>query len=714
MLSKKQFFFLRLLTTRVLLLAIFGLLISRLWYLQVVEGARFHQQAELNQQRTLPTLPLRGRILDRNGVVLAENVPSFSVLAMVEDLPEEQASLRAMLDRLCALVQCSGTLEVDPDALSFGAREKLLPWLPGPMGVPEAEVAEILDEMGNPFTLTVALEETDAGWLRSVVSTTAGLTYNNVLEEALESNTLPPYLPVPLMENVPRECALILEENRLDLPGILVQAEPLRRYPTGVMTAHIVGYDGRVSPEDLELFNPDPGSREPLRYLENDRIGKVGAERAYEDLLRGQLGFREIQVDASGHAVGAPLQLVPPQAGNDVVLTLDTDLQEKTTEILQYYIDRAERDRRSYYRPVYSGAAVVMDLRNGQILAMVSLPTYDNNLFVQGISAAEFRALLEDSHHPLVNRAISGDFPPGSTFKIMIAAAGLQEGVITPETLIWDRGAVVVPNRYDPSLPPQLFPCWARGGHGRLNVVRGIQYSCNVFFFTVTGGTPENKFEDGLGIERLAHWAHAFGFGVPSGLDFPGESSGLIPTPEWKESTLGEPWFQGDLYNMGIGQGNVLVTPVQLVNMAAIIANGGTRYRPQLLLKVLDGQGRTVQPFTPHVEQALEIAPENLAAIREGMRRVVAEGSFDYARKTSPVTIAGKTGSAEFGPYLRPGDRQSHAWFVGYAPYEDPQLAVVVVIEGGGHGSLVSEPAVADIITYYFTRPKPGQPNTPP
>jgi penicillin-binding protein 2 len=681
------------------------LLVFRLWQLQVVEGAQFERAAEVNRRRTLPTSPVRGHIYDRDGGILAENVASFSVLAMVDALPAEGSSRAHMLDLLCTLLECSGTLDVNPELLTPDEKSRLNSWLSDHMGMPLLEAETTLEEPMHPLSVTLHLDEQEAAWLRREVSETVGLTYTNVLEEVLRNNPVPSYLPVTLMENIPRDTALVLEEHHLDLPGLFVQAEPLRRYPTGALTSHIVGYIGRVSPQELAEFNPDPRSGEPVRYLSNDRIGKIGVESAYEDLLRGQLGIREIEVDAAGHLVGAPVEVQAPTPGYDIVLTLDTDLQEKATEILRNYIREAESTRPPYCRPVYSGVAVVIDPRNGHILAMVSLPAYDNNAFVQGMSSDEFSNLLGNPQHPLLNRAIGGEFPPGSTFKPFIAGAVLEEEVVTPETLIHARGILSIPNRYDETLPPTIFPCWLRSGHGKINVVEAIQHSCNVFFFTVTGGTPENEFEDGLGIDRLVRYAHAYGFGRSTELGLPGEEEGLIPTPLWKNETLDEPWVQGDLYNMAIGQGNILVTPLQLVNAIAATANGGTLYQPQLLLRVLDRQGEVLHEPEPRVLGMIPVSSENLALVREGMRRVVTHGRDDYARNHSNVAIAGKTGSAEFGPFLVEDTRQTHAWFVAFAPYEDPQIAVAVMVEGGGRGSQIGMPAVTDIIDYYLNRP---------
>jgi penicillin-binding protein 2 len=707
-LSRKGDFILRLTVTRLVLVAIFVLLGSRLWYLQIVEGSHFHQEAEGNYRRTIPLEPLRGRIMDRYGTVLADNVPSFSLLAMVEDLPQDEAERVHMFDQLCTVLTCTGWLYVEPQTITAEARQEIYPWLVEEVGWTWDQLSEHVTP-GECFSATVQLDSATAGWLRAEISGTAGLTYTNALEQALIKNAGPLYLPVRLADNIPRDQALAIEEHKLEFPGILIQTVPLRSYPLGATTAHVIGYIGRINAEELAANSPAPLSGEPVKYLASDRIGKIGAEAAFEDILRGQLGLAEIQVDATGHRVGGLEYLQQAVAGYDVVLTLDTDLQAEASEILRQGIWEANANRKSYYRHIYSGVAVAMDPRNGQILAMVSLPSYDNNAFVQGMTVEEYQELAEDARHPLVNRAIGGEFPVGSTFKPVVAGAGLQEGIIAPDTLIWTRGTIVVPNRYDANLPPTIFPCWNRAGHGRINVVTALQVSCNVFFFTVAGGTPDEQFEDGLGIERLAKYAHTYGYGEPTNLGFPGEADGLIPNPDWKEQVLGEVWVQGDLYNMAIGQGNILATPLQSLGAISAVANGGTRYRPQLLLRAVDSQGQVVQEFAPIVEQTLPVDPTYLAVIRQGLRKSCAEGPNYYARDNEIVPIAGKTGSAEFGPFLRPGDRQTHSWFVAFAPYDDPQLAIVVMVEGGGNASTVSVPIATDIINYYFSRPAPGE-----
>ncbi len=697
----KQSFFLRLIAVRLILAAIFGVLGFRLWYLQIVEGAQYHQAAEGNRTRQLPTAPQRGRIYDRNGVALADNIPSFSILAIEEDLPEDQVERGTIFDRLCTLVDCSAVLQVNPPEVSSNTWTRVYPWLAQHSDVPY-EKEEGVAELGGPFTVTLKLNDADAGWLRRQIADDAGLTYTNDLEQALLENKLPPYEPVLLQGNVPRDSALALEEHHLEFPGIMIQADPLRSYPTGALTAHLIGYIGQISPEELAQWSPTSKSGQSPKYLASDLIGKTGAELAFENLLRGQMGLREIQVDATGHMAGVPIQVVDSKPGYDVVLTLDADLQQKVTEVLQHYIDVAEETRLSYYQPIYSGVAIAMDPRDGQILAMVSLPSYDNNLFSGGISTADFRRLIEDPHHPLIDRTIGATFPPGSTFKMIVAGAALQEGTITPDTKIYDPGYFVVPNRYNASLPGLVLPCWNRAGHGWLNVVGAIQNSCDVFFYTVAGGTPQQQYEDSLGVEAIDEYAKAYGYSQPTGLGFPNELAGFLPTPEWKKETLGENWTQGDVFNMGIGQGYILATPLQVLDAGVAVANGGTRYRPQLLLRATDSQGQVVQELQPEVEEVLPVDPAYLALIRQGMRQSVTLGYNSYARSAC-VGIAGKTGSAEYGPYVAPGNiRQAHAWFVSFAPYEDPQLAVVVMIEGGIEGSRVSTPAATDIIKYYF------------
>lgn len=390
--------------------------------------------------------------------------------------------------------------------------------------------------------------------------------------------------------------------------------------------------------------------------------------------------------------MGAPIE---PQAGHSLILTVDLDLQQAATEALQEGMRRAGSE---------SGVVVAMDPQTGEILALVSLPSYDNNLFIGGISEEDYEALQSDPNHPLVDHALSGLYPPGSAFKPIVATAGLEEGVINRHSTLNCPGTIWLPHRFapdDPSLA-QPFYCWYKPGHGSLNVVGAIAQSCDIFFYKLAGGYQDFP---GLGLPMTAYYARLFGFGEPTGIDLPGESSGLIPSEDWKRLTYGESWVTGDTYNMAIGQGYVLVTPLQLLNATAAIANGGTLYRPQVVREVRDAEGQIIRPFQKEIIRQLPVSPENLALIREGMQGAVAWGTARRADLPG-ITVAGKTGSAEYpGPRDSKGRLPTHAWFTAFAPAEEPEIALVVFLEGGGEGSVTAVPVAAQILAHYFGLP---------
>jgi len=347
-----------------------------------------------------------------------------------------------------------------------------------------------------------------------------------------------------------------------------------------------------------------------------------------------------------------------------------------------------------------------MDPRSGAILGMVSLPSYDNNIFTEHVAPSEYEALINDKLLPLFNRAVGGQYPPGSTYKIIPAAAALQEGVITRKTMINDPGIIWLPNQFFPDDPDQAQPfvCWIwkyGRGHGDLNVVGALTVSCDVFFYKVGGGYKEFH---GLGAEPLAEYSRQFGLGSPTGIDLPGEAPGLVPTAKWKRLTYGEAWVTGDTYNMSIGQGFVLVTPLQILNATAAVANGGFLYQPHLLNYTTNATGKIVETYAPRLIRELPIAPPYLDVVREGLYGAV---NWDYGTASGArlpdVAVAGKTGTAEFpGPRDSKGNLPTHAWFTAFAPYEDPEIALVVFVKGGGEGSATAVPVAKDILRAYF------------
>jgi penicillin-binding protein 2 len=381
-----------------------------------------------------------------------------------------------------------------------------------------------------------------------------------------------------------------------------------------------------------------------------------------------------------------------------------------------------EETLQSQLRSLYKkqGVAIAMNPQTGEILGLVSLPSYDNNLFTGGISPEAFQELREDPSYPLVNHAISGMFPPGSTFKLVTASAGLEEEVITTQTRLHCGGILWLPNRFypeDPSLA-QPFYCWIyhdyHGRHGSLGVISALGQSCDIYFYQVGGGYRD-RFE-GLGEESLGYYSELYGFGDYSGIDLPAEAPGLVPTVKWKRVNYSESWVTGDSYNMAIGQGFVLATPLQVLNSAATVANGGTLYRPQLVGEVIDSEGNVVQAFAPDVIRQIPVSDENIDIVRQGMRAAVAgSGATAWGINVPGVSVAGKTGTAEYFSDRnkdgipdrdREGNLPTHAWFTAFAPYENPEIAVVVFIYGGGEGSAAAVPVANEILNYYFNRTK--------
>ncbi|MFO7917378.1 MAG: penicillin-binding protein 2 [Anaerolineae bacterium] len=559
--------------------------------------------------------------------------------------------------------------------------------VPSELPKDEAQREEVLARVGELLQVPVHGTEADEE---------TGNLHQMSIEEILETRTISPYAPVRIASDIDRQAAFIIEEEHVELPGVTMSTDPLRQYLYGSLTAHILGYVGHIPSDHLETYM-DEG------YEPDDLVGLAGLELSQEDHLRGVDGQKHVECDAYGREVNV-LASKPPVQGNHIVLTLDVELQEQVKEALRKGMREAES-------PV--GVAIVMDPRTGEVLSMVSLPTYDNNLFSGGISAEDYAQLSGGRERPLVNQAIGGQYPPGSTFKIIPACGALEEGVVSLSTRLTCRGTLWLPNYYAPDdmSRAQKFTCWSTWGHGSLNVVGGIRESCNIFFYQVAGGFEEFR---GLGIERLANYATMFGFGEPTGIELSGEASGLVPNDRWKRQTYGENWLTGDTYNAAIGQGYMLATPLQVLNATATVANEGTLYRPQLIYQVTDPEGEIVHVLQPDPIREVAVSEENISLVRQGMREAVTNGTASRLEVPS-VRAAGKTGTAEYpavdeeGNLItdEEGDLPSHAWFTAFAPYEDPEIALVVFLEDGGEGSQMAVPVAADILRAYFGMPEP-------
>lgn len=499
------------------------------------------------------------------------------------------------------------------------------------------------------------------------------------VEERRESND--PFTPVIVKSGLEPEKAFTLREMEQRLPGVEVIVEPIRRYGGQPLFGHILGYVGQVADYEYEELKSKG-------YQMNDQVGKAGVEAQYEAVLRGVPGRREVEVNAAGREIQT-LDSEPAQPGNSLVLSLDMDLQEKTTEFLQQAMGNS-----------LNAAAMVMNVRTGEILAMVSLPGFDDNVFTD-ISQEQFNALLDDPSKPLVDHCISEIYPPGSTFKQVTASGALQEGVANAGTTITSYGSITVKNEYDPNIV-YVFKDWS--ALGTLDFYGGVAMSSDVYFYYLGGGYYQDGVElfRGLGATKLAEYARRFGLGALTGIDLPGEAAGMIPDPQWKEEEFGEPWTIGDTYNFSIGQGYVATTPLQMLLVTSAVANGGNVMVPRVVRDIIDANGRVVVPFKAKVARQLGVSDNNLALLREGMRQAVVWGTVTNAA-VAGVTVAGKTGTAEFGPDLGGGTYQSHAWFTGFAPEEDPEVAVVVFLQQG-NGAKNAAPVGGRILDYYFHR----------
>jgi penicillin-binding protein 2 len=474
------------------------------------------------------------------------------------------------------------------------------------------------------------------------------------------------YRPVVLRADIDRDLLAAVEARRYDLPGVTVDVKALRRYVYGDSAAHLLGYMGEINAEEL-AGGRYPGCRS------GDSIGKFGIEKNCEPLLRGQPGGRQVEVDARGQVIRI-LKTVEAVPGHNVVLTIDHRLQAVAERCLG---DRA-------------GAVVAVDPRNGEVLVMASRPSFDPNAFVGGISRRDWQALVENPRRPMENKAIQATYPPASTYKIVTAMAGLQEGEIDGRSQFFCPGQLRYGNR--------AYRCWKRGGHGHLNVVEAISQSCDVFFYQV--GIK-------LGVDRLARYARSCGFGSPTDVGLDHEEAGLIPTAAWKKGRFGIPWQGGETLSVAIGQGYNLVTPIQMAMMIAAVGNGGTLYQPRLVHAVESAEGRVIEQPEPVVKGRIAVGARNLDLIQEGLWRVV-QGDRGTARgiRLEGIDISGKTGTAQV--FSRKGETdgkgdvadhlRDHAWFVAYAPSEAPGIAVAVIIEHGEHGSSAAAPVARAVI----------------
>jgi penicillin-binding protein 2 len=676
----------RLLFFRILVVVAVVALLFRVYWLQHDQGSEFQTLAEENRLTRLTIDAPRGVIFDRYGRPLAVNEPSFNVTITPAFLPTDAAERQAIYERLSILTGVPVTNTVQQRELLEAADPALVSTYSRLAELYGATVEETLDATG------IVPELPDS------------------IEAIVRLYSFAPYLPAPIKTNIPITLAYTIEQESIFLPGVRVIEEPIRRYPSGELTSHLIGYMGPIP--NVNWLN--------LGYERDDRVGWAGLENFMEIELAGQKGERQIEQDWTGRELRQIGTTIEATAGLNLHLTLDSELQEAAYNILSDAIERRRLARDPFtgeLREVEQGAVVALNPNTGEILAMVNIPTFDNNRFSTEVPVDYYLSLARNEYTPLVNHAISGQYPPGSTYKLVPAAAALQEGVVSPFRLLFDPGQITIPNRFAPNDPgrAQTFVCWNREGHELMNMWTGLSNSCDVYFYKISGGfNQDGEVVDGLGVDRMHAYAEQFGFGRVQGIELPLEAPGNNPSQAWKRQTQGEPWSTGDDYNMGIGQGFVTATPLQQAQMVAVVVNGGFLYRPTIIHHMTDDMGNTVVPFEPEVLNSVNVDRQWLDVITEAMRMVNLEGGtgatyIDWLDEFG-ISTAGKTGTAEYcdniairrGWCIEGEILPTHSWYVGYATYENPEIVVVAFIFNGGEGSEWAAPIVREVLAAYY------------
>ncbi|OGO62453.1 MAG: hypothetical protein A2029_04010 [Chloroflexi bacterium RBG_19FT_COMBO_47_9] len=681
----------RILVLGIILIIIFFIYVARLYNLQVVEYSDWSAQANSNRTHEINLSASRGMIYDRKGYILARNIPSYNIVITPAYLPDDEGEIQTIYRALSSLT-----------------------------GVPvnRGEVSQ-----ADPFVPCIS----DHGITQIV-------TYGE---------TTAPYEAVKLACDVNQQVALAIQENTSAWPGVGVDVVPVRDYPSGSLTASVVGFLGPIPAIDEDFYRS-------LGFVPNrDKVGYAGVELYFQDLLAGVNGHRVVEWDIAGQILDDLVPPVPSTPGSSIVLTIDARLQQAIQSILVDEIN--DWNRALGEERMTSGAVIAINPLTGEILGLVNYPTYENNRMARLIPAYYYEQLIADKRNPLLNLAVGAELPAGSVFKLVTATGGLNEGIVTPEEIIQTPGKITVTERFYANDPgrPRDFIDWIYtkqpGGFGQLDFVHAIANSSNVYFYKVGGGYRD-EVNPGLGICRIGTYARALGYGtlpegyagLPAGyrtpeVELPDVASGLIPDPTWKRINQGESWSTGDTYIVSVGQGYDLATPLQVLLSAATVANNGKLMAPTILYEILDSEGNVIQPFMPRLRWDLTVDPviqgyeDNtirgcqttgemktvepwvFEQIRTGMRLAVLEGTLKTQFANVNIAAAGKTGTAEYCDEFaqaknlcEPGAWPSHAWTVAFAPYEDPEIAVVAFVYNGGEGSSVAGPIVRRVLDAYF------------
>lgn len=583
----------------VLVIVVFAIFFTRLWYLQIIKGNEYLKRSDRNCLRIQYMPAPRGDIFDRQERVLVQSRPSFSVSLVREDVKD-----------INKLVNC----------------------------------------------LSPLLKKSPA----------------HLWEKIVAAKNMPRYMPIRLCEDVDLDTVALVEMFKFEMPGVTIEVEPKRSYVYGYMASHLFGYLGEINDKELK-------SEQYKNVRMGELIGRCGLEKIYQRELMGKRGGRQVEVDAAGRVMSVYGD-IPPAPGNKIYLTLDSDLQRVAEDAM------AGR----------SGAVAAMDPRNGKILVWASCPNINLESFVQGLTREEWLRLLNDPLRPLPDKIVQGQYPPGSSYKIITMAAALEEKVIDPVNTLYCSGYYRLGNR--------TYRCWEEKGHGSVDVHKAIVRSCDVYFYEVGRR---------LGVNRLAHYARSFGLGKTTQIELP-EKSGLVPTSDWKSRRYKVPWQEGETLSVAIGQGFNLVTPLQMLGVISAVANGGVLYCPQFVEKIVDLDGKPIKQFKPIINGRISVSKRNLEIIRDGLFGVVNEPhGTGGACRLSAVMVGGKTGTAQVVrlPQYRAKDMDAvpykyrdHAWFIAFAPVDDPEIAIAVLVEHGGHGGSAAAPVAKAVLEEYFSK----------
>ena len=657
---------------------VFLIYIGRLFTLQIIQNQIWLAQAEENRISEINLPTQRGIITDRNDYILAQNIPAYNVVITPADLPDDEGEVQEVYRKVSEVTQ-----------------------------VP-INLGEITLE--NPFVPCQS--------------------EHGIAQIVEYGDSVAPYDPVRIACDIDRDKAMMIKEEAVDWPGVDIEIESVRDYPTGSLTSAIIGFMGPISQAEEQYY------LDRNLVANRDRVGYAGVERYFQSFLSGKNGRRLVEVDVGGQVlrdIEAPVESVP---GFNLRLTIDTRLQNVAEAILVEEIDFWNR----YLGRMQanSGVVIAMNPKTGEILAMVSYPSYENNRLARFIPGYYYEQLSKDLLNPLLNHAVADELPAGSVFKLSTAVGALNEGVVTPEQIIKTPPKITIEDKSvttDLGARTKDFVDWNKAGFGELDFLGGIKNSSNVYFYKLGGGF-EDEVPEGLGICRLGTYARALGYGVAPEIELPLVGKGLIPDPTWKRINQGQNWSLGDTYISSVGQGYVIATPIQVLLSAATIANDGVLMRPTLLHDILDSEGNVIKSFLP--DPVWDITKDNLIdvirepnepggcegkltgekknvqpwvveKVQEGMRQAVLSGTL--AREFNQVNIAaaGKTGTAEYCDVYAnakglciPGSWPTHAWTVAYAPYDDPEVAVIAFVYNGGEGASVAGPIVRQFLERYF------------